>query len=74
MCGEPRSKHALIQKRPEIKKNKFFYMKVRATLKLKTNRNYSVYERAFPPQRPALYAKVFYCFNNRVKRKIQTLA
>ena len=25
MCGDPRSKHALIQKRPEIKqKNKFF--------------------------------------------------
>ena len=26
MCGEPRSKHTLIQKRPEIKfkKNKFF--------------------------------------------------
>ena len=29
---------------------------------------------AFPPQRPALYAKVSYCFKNRVKRKSQTLA
>ena len=28
---------------------------------------------AFPPQRPALYAKVSYCFKNRVKRKSQTL-
>ena len=37
MCGEPRSKHALIQKHPEITP----YMKG-----------------AFPPQRPALYAKV----------------
>ena len=27
---------------------------------------------AFPPQRPALYAKVSYCFKNRVKRKSQT--
>ena len=34
MCGEPRSKHALIQKRPEIKwkQNKFFLMKAISTL------------------------------------------
>ena len=29
---------------------------------------------AFPPQRPALYAKVSYCLKSRVKRKNQTLA
>ena len=26
MCGEPRSKHALIQQRPEIKQKKFFFL------------------------------------------------
>ena len=35
MCGEPRSKHALIKKRPEIKQKKqgFFKMKVRSDIK-----------------------------------------
>ena len=28
---------------------------------------------AFPPQQTALYAKVSYCFKNRVKRKSQTI-
>ena len=47
MCGEPKSKHALIQKRSEIKKkNKFFLTENKERyLKLKTNRNYYVYER-----------------------------
>ena len=45
------------------------------TLRLKTNRNDSVYESGCPPpQCPALYAKVSYCLKNRVKRKSQTLA
>ena len=35
MCGEPKSKHALIQKRSKIKykKNKFFLLKIRSDIK-----------------------------------------
>ena len=40
-------------------------MKVRSTPYMKG---------AFSPQRAAVYAKVSYCFKNRVERKSQTLA
>ena len=54
MCGEPKSKHALIQKLSEIKYKKqfFFNWKYGVTLKLKTNRNYSVYEKGFSSLTP----------------------
>ena len=76
MCGEPRSKNALIQKRPEIKLKKpvFLNESKEQHWNLKRTKITSYMKGAFPPQRPALYAKVYYCFKNKVKRKNQTLA
>ena len=63
MCGEPRSKHALIQKRPEIKYKikKFFDWKLEPWNSEPTEST-PYMKGVFPLQRPALYAKAFYCF------------
>ena len=64
MCGEPRSKHALIQKRPEIKQKKqvFLNESKERNYKLKRTEITPYMKGAFPPQLPALCAKVFYYF------------
>ena len=50
MYGEPKSKPTLIRKHSEIKLKKqvFLNSKLGAILKLKTNRNYFMYERGCP--------------------------
>ena len=60
MEGEP-DFPALFKNRSKIKlKKKFFQMKNGTILKIKTNRNYYVYERDLhPPQYLALYAEYF---------------
>ena len=49
-----------------IKKNSFFYQKQEATLKLKTNRNYSVYERWMPPPQYPLFTHFFLELSKKV--------
>ena len=64
MCVEPRSKHTLIRKRPEIKQKKtsFSNESKERHQYLKRTEITPYMKGAFPPQCPALYAKVFYCF------------
>jgi len=75
MCGEPKSKHALIEKRSEIKKRKTvsFNCKYGATLKLKTNRNYSVHERGCSLLSASLFTLNFFIvLKSKVVTKSQT--
>ena len=60
MRGEPRSNHALIQKCPAIKQKKqvFLNESKERHLNLKRTEITLYIKGAFPPQRPALYAKV----------------
>ena len=67
MCREPKSKHALIQKRSGIKykKTSFFLTESKERRQNFKRTEITPYTKgAFRPQRPALYAKVFYCFKN----------
>ena len=59
MCGEPRSKHALIQKRPEIKYQKqvFLNESKEQHWNLKWKEITPYVKGAFPPQHPTLYVK-----------------
>ena len=78
MCREPKSKHALIQKRSEIKykKNKFFLTESKERhLNLKRTEITLLYERGCSLLNAPLFRlKFFTILKSRFERKSQTLA
>ena len=75
MSGEPKSKWTLIQKRPEIQQKQVFPTESKVKLKLRTNRNYPVYERGCPHLNVPLFTLHFFIvLKSRTVTKSITLA